>query len=274
MEPSSRLAINSSISSSDSGSSSTLVAFSLPPAQFGRLSRSSGRAMQREQDRSTSREIGDVLDELEEDRLAPLDVVEEADERLHNGIRLQQLAKRPGDLIRSGGRADVELAQHDLERVARGLVREDLSSAELLHDLHDRPVRDALPVRETPPLHHSYVAQRAEELVNEPRLAHARRAENREEVARARAHDVVEGVVEQLELARPADHWRSRRPGRVFGPYANRYQPVRNDRLGLALELERRQRLDRYQLAEQLDAFPARGGSRRVARPAPDEQRR
>ena len=41
----------------------------------------------------------------------------------------------------------------------------------------------------------------------------------------------------------------------VLRPCANRHQPVRNDRLGLALQLERRQRLDRYQLAEQLDRF-------------------
>ena len=102
------------------------MAFSLPPAQFGRLIEELRTSHAEKQDRSTSREIRDVLDELEEDRLAPLDVVEEADDRLHNGIRLEQLAKRPGDLIRGGRRADVDLAQHDLERVARGLVREGL----------------------------------------------------------------------------------------------------------------------------------------------------
>ena len=44
--------------------------------------------------------VGDVLDQVEEGRLAPVDVVEDDDERLLGGVRLEQLAKSPGDLLR------------------------------------------------------------------------------------------------------------------------------------------------------------------------------
>ena len=64
-----------------SGSSSTVVALSLPPAHAGRRSSSSGRAMQSEQDRRVARPVGDVLDEIEEGRLGPVEVVEDDDER-------------------------------------------------------------------------------------------------------------------------------------------------------------------------------------------------
>ena len=49
-----------------------------------------------EQDRRPGREQGDVLDEVEERLLAPLDVVEDADERR---LLLEQLAEGPGDLL-------------------------------------------------------------------------------------------------------------------------------------------------------------------------------
>jgi len=53
-----------------------------------------------EQDRRVTREIGDVLDQLEERRLAPMDVVEHDHERRRERDRLQQLAKRPRRLGR------------------------------------------------------------------------------------------------------------------------------------------------------------------------------
>ena len=52
-----------------------------------------------QQDRRAGREQGDVLDEVEERLLAPLDVVEQADERR---LLLEQLAERPGDLLGRG----------------------------------------------------------------------------------------------------------------------------------------------------------------------------
>ena len=59
----------------------TVVAFSLPPPQPARRSSSSGRAMQSSRIGASRREIGDVLDEVEERRLAPVEVVEHDHER-------------------------------------------------------------------------------------------------------------------------------------------------------------------------------------------------
>ena len=53
-----------------------------------------------QQDRSVPAEIGDVLDEVEERRLAPVQVVEDDDDRPLGGASLEQLAEGPGDLLR------------------------------------------------------------------------------------------------------------------------------------------------------------------------------
>ncbi len=45
--------------------------------------------------------VGDVLDEVEERRLCPVDVLEEQDQRLDVGDSLHHLARRPGDLLRA-----------------------------------------------------------------------------------------------------------------------------------------------------------------------------
>ena len=52
-----------------------------------------------EQDGSARGEEGDVLEEIQEGVLAPLDVVEDGDHRRFGCDRLEQLAKRPGDLV-------------------------------------------------------------------------------------------------------------------------------------------------------------------------------
>ena len=65
--------------------------------QVGRLSSSSSRAMQSSSSGAPLREQRDVLDQVEEGLLAPLDIVEH-----HNEWRLllEQLAERPADLLR------------------------------------------------------------------------------------------------------------------------------------------------------------------------------
>ncbi len=52
-----------------------------------------------QQDRRVSRQVGDMLDEIEERLLTPVDVVEDADEGSLGGDRLQQLPERPRDLL-------------------------------------------------------------------------------------------------------------------------------------------------------------------------------
>ena len=53
-----------------------------------------------EQDRRVAAQVGDVLDQVEEGRLAPVQVVEDDHDRPLGGPRLEQLAEGPGDLLR------------------------------------------------------------------------------------------------------------------------------------------------------------------------------
>ena len=120
-----------------------------------------------EKDRGTARPVGDVVDEIEERRLAPVDVVEHRHEPAPFGHRLQQLPEGPGDLL--GGRRGLPQAE-DLEEAVghgfaivfgqlggelfgRGVFSVFVGDRRSLSDhLHDRPVRDAGTVGETSPL--------------------------------------------------------------------------------------------------------------------------
>ena len=74
--------------------------------------------------------------------LAPLDVVEDNDERPLGGGVLERLAEGPSDLL--AGRRRFCLAEQRPDRGRGGLVRRQ--DAELLQHLDDRPVGDALAV--------------------------------------------------------------------------------------------------------------------------------
>src|SRR5205823_11718078 len=107
------------------------------------------------------REVGDMLDEIQEGLLAPLDVVEQADDGLLGRLRLEQLAESPRDLVRRSG--GTGLPEHDFERASGDVVRQDVCPADLLDDLDDGPVRDALAVRETTAVHDRRLVERAQE---------------------------------------------------------------------------------------------------------------
>ena len=100
-----------------------------------------------------------MLDQVEERRLTPVEVVEEDDERALRGGLLEELANRPRDLLR--GRRRLGLAEERGDRVRR-LERGRGRAAELLHDLDHRPVRDPLAVGETAALDDPRVDAREE----------------------------------------------------------------------------------------------------------------
>ena len=66
------------ISSGASGSSRTFLAFSLPPPQRRTMLEQLRPCQAEKQDRSVAAQLCDVLDQVEERRLAPMDVVEDA----------------------------------------------------------------------------------------------------------------------------------------------------------------------------------------------------
>jgi hypothetical protein len=91
-----------------------------------------------QQDGRSRREEGEVVDQVEEGLLAPVHVVEDADERC---ALLEQLAEGPGDLLRRGG--DLALAEQRPERRRRGRIGG--KRVQLLEYLDHWPVGDPSP---------------------------------------------------------------------------------------------------------------------------------
>ena len=210
--PSSR-SISSSVSSAVSGSSRTVVALSLPPAQVGRRSSSSGRAMQRSRIGASrlqsatcstrSRNVGSAQWRSSKTQTT--------------GARLlEQLAERPGDLVCR--RRLLRLAEQRGDRA--GGARVGRPAAELEDDLDDRPVGDPLAVRQAAAPDDRDAGERGEELCGEARLADARRAEDREEVTGALGADALPGIVEGAPLALPADDRDVEAPRELSGHHA------------------------------------------------------
>src|SRR4029078_12383966 len=105
-------------------------AVELPAAPAGLRVEQLGACDAEKEDRRSPREVGDVLDELEERRLGPVDVVEHDDLGPLGGALLEETTERK---LRLGGRA----AEH---RVRLDPDREQ--------QLDERPVGDALAVVE------------------------------------------------------------------------------------------------------------------------------
>ena len=102
-----------------------------------------------QQDRRVRGEQRDVLDQVVEGLLAPLDVVEHDHQRpLRRGL-LQRLAEGPGDLLRR--RRRIALAEQRADRRRRSLVGRH--EVELLQHFDDGPVGDPLAVREAATAH-------------------------------------------------------------------------------------------------------------------------
>src|SRR5205814_8210171 len=81
-----------------------------------------------------------------------------------------------------------------------------IKPSRVLDGLGDRPVRDPLAVRKATPARDKRAARDlVQELLHEPRLADARRAEHREQLARRPALRLFERVEQTSPLALSAD---------------------------------------------------------------------
>jgi len=122
-----------------------------------------------------TRAEGRRLVEIEEGLLAPLDVVEDHDERR---LLLKQLPKRPGDLV--AARPDTRLTEQRTDGgCCRGIRGQH---GELLDHLDDRPVGDPFAVGQAATSDDASL-DRCKRLRHEPRLAHPRVAHDRHELA-------------------------------------------------------------------------------------------
>ena len=182
-------------SSARSGSSRSDVAFSLPPPQPGLIVEQLGPCDAEQEDRRVARHVRDVLDEIDEHRLGPLQVVDHDDLRPFGRARLEQPPK--GELRLRRRRAD--------DRVGLDADRDQ--------DLDERPVGDALAVREAPPAEDvGGVAHALEEVRDEARLPDPGGPEQREEPARAVGHGILVVAPQPLALAFAADERRLEAP--------------------------------------------------------------
>jgi hypothetical protein len=168
-----------------------------------------------DQDGSGVDAVGQVLDEVEQRLLRPVQVLEAQDERLRLRQVDRPLVRGPGDLLAAAGpghrvehtRGEAEQVRHGvaragfpelLERLFRRVVRRDAGGA--LNHLGERPVRQALPEGKRAPREHRGALEPGEELAREPALAHPRVAEDGDELRTTVAHRACVGVLEQLEL--------------------------------------------------------------------------
>ena len=141
-----------------------------------------------EEDRRAAREVGDVLDELEERPLRPMHVVEDDDLRPLGGTLLEQTTERE---LRLGSRAAEHRIRVDTDREQQ---------------LDERPVRDALAVVEAATVEDvRLLSSVLEEVGHEPRLSDPGGAEQGDQPARAVGDCVLVLATEPRPLALAAD---------------------------------------------------------------------
>ena len=150
-----------------------------------------------DQQRSAAGEQHDMLDQVEERLLAPLDVVEDKDERR---LLLEQLAERPGDLLRR--RPCLRLPQERTDRRRGGRIRG--GRVELLEHLHHRPVGDPCPVGQAAAANDRRLDHR-QRLGRQPRLAETRVSDDRDQLAASLRQRPRAGLAQQRQLALAAD---------------------------------------------------------------------
>ena len=235
----------------------------LAPAPAWTLLEQLGTSVAEDEDRRVPRPVDDVLDHVEEGRLAPVDVLEDDDEGPIAGEGLEELAHGPERLLgrrlglRAADRSDDTLG--DLSRRLLvcdqgrdGLLRVALLAGEVADDLEEGEEGDPLAVREAAPGDDSGLAvKRRAQLAGEPRLADPRAAEHGEEVRAPLLDSVLEGLPQLPELAVAADERRVR-PTLEGGRAVDHLEEApREDAVLLSAHDERLDRLDRDHVAHE-----------------------
>ncbi len=201
---------------------------------------------------------GEMLDQLEQRLLAPVHVLEHEHERLRLGELLRPRTRRPCDLLLRALALDrLEHADREPEQIGDRLVLAARAQLLLrlvervvvgdaggrLDHLGERPVRDALAVRQAAAGEHGRAFEAVRELAREPALPDARVAVDRDERRAPVTHGARERVLEQLELRLPPDE-RRRRATHGRAELAGADDALRGDRLAPAAQLERADRLE------------------------------
>ena len=217
------------------------------------------RSRQRDQQQRRVAHPGrEVLDQLEQRLLCPVNVLEDEHERLLLRHSLRPLARGPGDLLLAALRVDgLEDARSQAEQVGDHLVL--AGHAELLDrdvervvvddpgrafdHLGERPVGDPLAVREAAAGKDGGALQCVAELVRKPALADTGLAVDREQVGPLVAQRALVRVAQKLELGVAPDERGLLRP-RLRAVSVRAQRPPRPDLLVQALEVDRADVLD------------------------------
>ena len=166
----------------------------------------------------------DVLDEVEHGGLGPVDVIEGGDERAAACERLEEPAHGPLDVHLGRARPGPSRGRRDTRRhrLRLGIAREEVfdlghagGSRQVVHDLDQRPVGDALAVRKAAADDHRRLRlDSGDELLEDPGLADPRGACDGDEHAAAAVDGPAETGVQHPQLGPPPDQ-RHRGPARV-----------------------------------------------------------
>ena len=171
-----------------------------------------------------------MLDQVEERRLGPVDVLDEKHERLLPSASLEGLADLPEDFL---GRALAKRSLELLLGVGRG------------EDLAQRPIRNPFAVRETAPDEDGCLAaQRARDLACQSGLADPGRSEHGDKAASSFRHCRFECSTHSRELLSASDQRSIEPPVESRRVFNDPQEPVGRKRLRFPLQLERLDRLD------------------------------
>ena len=266
------------VCSSLSGESEIVVAFRLPPPQPGRRASSSGRAVAITSSGTSALRSTSSSTKSSSAVVGPVQVLEDEHERPVLGHRLEEAP--PGGelplapLLRGALGADPdEPAQVRLDPARLGLVRDERlhGDRELrlrivgrvgrehaglrLHHLRRRPERHALAVGQraaAAPEHEVGLGvERGRELRDEPALADARDADERDELRRAVAPRSVERVPQHVDLVRTPDERRTP-PARRSAPISARGATASQAGTGSALPFATTGSAVRYSIASRV----------------------
>ena len=238
----------------------------LAPGPAGPLLQELGPGHGHQQDGGAAAVVGHVLDQVEQARLGPVEVVEHHHQRPPLGQQLQQPPERPGRLLgrAGGGLQPDELGDPGGDVLAlavpgpgsptvRGGVQQPAQlgpglgrgvgvgdAGGLADDLGHRPVGDALAVGQAAAAQHGRPREGGHGLADQPGLAHAGLAEHGQQVAAAGADDPLVHPGEQAQLGLATHDRGVLAAGVAGGARVDLAQPVGDHRGALALEEQRR----------------------------------
>ena len=226
----------------------------LPTCPSGPLVQELGTGHAQQQHRHIREPVRQIVNQIKQGRLRPVDVIEGDDERQAGGHRLAEAPQREPGVLDAGARTrKADQRAHAVAHLA-GAVGLDqrrkpcadiiggvalVDAGERLHHLGQRPVGHALAIGEATARADGGLLEPGEELRHQARLADTGRAKHRHELAGALLGRPVEGVLEHPPLPHAADQRCGRRPHPAGVVVVQRHHAKCGDGICLPAQVER-----------------------------------